>query len=132
MWNTANLLPKARCENCYVTKRTSGGSRTRLGLEKIRPACENSEKLINNNNDIQVFFATRRRRNLLAYNNSDKNERKKMGKWKADVLWIIVPSLLSGFEKWLRIFTTWYEFPNIWMLYIHILHCWTHINPERK
>jgi len=60
--------------------RTSGGSwiAERLGgLEKIRPVCENSEKLINNNNDIQVFFATRRRRNLLAYNNSDKNERKK-------------------------------------------------------
>lgn len=81
MWNTEILLPKARCENCYVTKQTSGGSRTRLGgLEKIRPVCENSEKLINNDNDIQVFFVTRRRHNLLAYNNSDKNERKKMGK----------------------------------------------------
>jgi len=94
-------------------------------------------KLITNYNDVNFFsfFCNLHiLRNLLVYNNSNKNEKKKMVKWKADVFWIIVPSLLSGIEKWWRwwwIFITWYEFPNIRVLYIYIILLNAHKSREK-
>jgi len=81
------------------------------------------------------FFATCIRRNLLEYNNSDINEKKKMGKWKADVVWNMVPivccrSLWSDGigGEFLQPDTSF----RIFGWYIYILYCWTNINPERK
>lgn len=47
------------------------------------------------------FLATRRRRNLLAYNNSDKNEKQKNGKMKSRRrVWIMVPIVCWLYVVW--------------------------------
>lgn len=81
------------------------------------------------------FFATCIRRNLLEYNNSDINEKKKNGKMKSRRrVKYGTDSLLSEFVKWWHwwwIFTTWYEFSNIWVIYIYIILLNEHKSREK-